>query len=96
MLTIIRPQVKAGDYVETYGRELAFDELEGRIGQLIVISKDTESGEWRQVVRVADIIWNSFEGCRRFIYSDGSRHKFMVDERYFRSANRYRIRTWEV
>ena len=87
---------KAGDIVETYGRELAFDELPDMKGRLIVISKDTVSTKWRVVVRVVDVIWNSYEGCRRLIYSEGGRQRGMVDERYFKADSPWRVRIWET
>lgn len=69
-----------GTWVETHGRELTFDEITQRVGQMIIIDKSTESHEWFKIVRVESIFTDYESGQRRLIYSDGSRHRGVVDE----------------
>lgn len=77
--------VSEGDWVETKGRQLTFDEIAARTGELIVIDMSTQSHEWYRAVLVVRIIY--YDGTRRLIFSDGGKHAGYVDERYFTSGS---------
>lgn len=91
-------ELTPGTWVETHGRELSFDEVTKRVGQIIVIDKSTESHEWFKIVRVESIFTDYESGQRRLIYSDGSRQRGLVDERYFPEnyTGRFPARAYEV
>lgn len=90
--------LKPGDYVETVGRELSFDEITKRVGQLIIIEQATESHEWYKVVQVEKIYIYPENGNRRLIYYDGQRQRGLVDEMYFapRYKGRFPVRVYEI
>lgn len=91
-------ELTPGTWVETHGRELTFDEVTQRVGQIIVMDKSTESHKWFQVVRVEKIFTDYETGQMRLIYSDGSRHRGVVDERWFPEnyTGRFPARAYEV
>jgi len=76
-------RLKPGQYVEQHGKELSFDELSTRIGELVLCDCSTESHEWIKAVRVERIIYG--ETARRLIYSDGRKQHGYVGEYWFRS-----------
>jgi len=77
---------KPGEYVSQHGRQLAFDELEERVGALIAY--DSSVGSHHNTLRIVRIveIYHYDDGQRRLIYDDGTRQHGLVDERYFSSA----------
>ena len=84
-----------GDWVETHGRELTFDEIAAREGQCIVYDMSTQSHAWYKIVRVKEIIRH--EGQRRLIYSDGGRYPGLVNEMYFSPEfGERRARAYEI
>ena len=87
-----------GTWVKTHGRELAFDEVAKRVGQMIIMDMSTESHEWFKVVMVEKIVTNFETGQRRLIYYDGGRQRGLVDERYFPEnyTGRFPARAYEV
>ena len=76
-------EVTPGTWVETHGRELSFDEITRRVGQMIVIDKSTENHKWFLAVLVEKILTDYETGNRRLIYYDGKKQRGLVDERYF-------------
>lgn len=76
-------ELTPGTWVENHGRELSFEEITKRVGQIIVMDKSTENHDWFQVVRVERIYTYPETGARRLIYFDGGRERGLVDERYF-------------
>lgn len=72
-----------GEYVSQHGRQLAFDELEDRVGGLIAY--DSSSGSTHHSLRIVRVvkIYHYEDGRRRLIYDDGTRQHGLVDEMYF-------------
>lgn len=91
----VRP--KPGDWVEEtlIGRELTFDEITLRKGQLIVYDMSTISHKWYKVVKVEDIFLKINES-RRLIYYDGKKQRGLVDEIYFNSEQLHPARAYEL
>jgi hypothetical protein len=91
-------ELTPGAWVEAHGRELSFDEITGRVGQIIIMDKSTENHKWFQVVRVEKIFTDYETGQRRLIYYDGGRQRGLVDERYFSEnyTGRFPARAYEV
>lgn len=87
-----------GTWVEAHGRELSFDEVTKRVGQIIIMDKSTESMESFKAVLVEKIITDFETGQRRLIYYDGGRQRGLVDERYFPEnyTGRFPARAYEV
>ena len=85
--------LEPGTWVEAHGRRLTFDEIDGRVGQMIVMDMSTESHEWYKVVLV-ESIYTYDDGSRRLIYYDGGRQRGLVDERRF-NAERHPARAYE-
>lgn len=87
-----------GTWVETHGRELTFDEITKRVGQIIIMDESTESHKWFKAVRVERIYTYPESGDRRLIYFDGGRERGLVDERYFlpNYTGRFPARAYEV
>ena len=87
-----------GTGVETHGRELTFDEITKRVGQIIIMDESTESHKWFKAVRVERIYTYPESGDRRLIYFDGGRERGLVDERYFlpNYTGRFPARAYEV
>lgn len=73
-----------GDWIEKdfVGKELSFDEITNRIGELIVIDQSTQSTEWYNIVLIERIIIrNNLQ--RRLVYYDGCKQRGLIDERWF-------------
>lgn len=87
-----------GTWVKTHGRELTFDEVAKRVGQIIIMDKSTESMKSFKAVLVEKIITDFETGQRRLIYYDGGRQRGLVDERWFPENNtgRFPARAYEV
>ena len=87
-----------GTWVETHGRELTFDEVTQRVGQIIIMDESTESHKWFKAARVERIYTYPESGDRRLIYFDGVRERGLVDERYFlpNYTGRFPARAYEV
>ena len=87
-----------GQWVETHGKQLTFDEITSRVGEVIIYEKSTESHEWFQAVRVEKIVIDLNTGERRLIFFDGRKQRGLVDERYFRPdySGRFPARAFEV
>lgn len=87
-----------GTWVKTHGRELTFDEVAQRVGQMIIMDKSTESSESFKAVLVEKIFTDFETGQRRLIYYDGGRQRGLVDERYFPEnyTGRFPARAYEV
>lgn len=84
-----RTALKPGDYVEFPGREISFDEIAERIGELIVYDQSTENHSWYKVVLVETVFFNEDAGERRLIYYDGERQRGLVNESYFNHSRSY-------
>lgn len=91
-------EVTPGTWVESHGRELTFDEVTQRVGQIIIMDMSTESPKWFKAVRVERIYTYPESGDRRLIYFDGGRERGLVDERYFlpNYTGRFPARAYEV
>jgi len=87
-----------GTWVDTHGRELTFDEVTQRVGQIIIMDESTESHKWFKAVRVERIYTYPESGDRRLIYFDGGRERGLVDERYFlpNYTGRFPARAYET
>lgn len=87
-----------GTWVETHGRELSFEEITRRVGQMILMDKSTEGHRWYEAVRVECIYTFPETGEQRLVYFDGTRQRGLVDERYFRPSytGLYPARAYEV
>ena len=85
-----------GQWVTEHGRELSFEEVTHRVGELIVMDKSTESHRWYQIVRVERIV--EAEGTRRLVYFDGKKQRGLVGEIYFPPAykGRFPARAYEI
>ena len=70
-----------GDWVETHGKELSFDEITQRIGSLIVMDMSTVSHAWYKIVQVEKIVEQ--DGTRRLVYYDGHKQRGYVGEYFF-------------
>lgn len=91
-------ELMPGTWVETHGREMTFDEVTKRVGQMIIMDMSTESHEWFKAVLVEKIITDFETGQRRLIYYDGGRQRGLVDERWFPEnyTGRFPARAYEV
>ena len=83
-----------GDWVETHGKELSFDDITARVGQLIVWDCSTESHEWFKVVRVEKIVLS--DGYRRVVFYDGHKQRGSCSEIYFNPAKRFPARAYAL
>ncbi len=83
-MSLFDGEMKPGTYVKSHGRQISFEEVTRRIGQIILVDKSTESQGWFEAVRVEKIYTYPESGERRLIYFDGTRQRGLVDERYFR------------
>lgn len=97
-ISLFDSELKEGTYVEIVGKELAFDEAAKRVGEILIIDKSTESHEWHMAVRLEKVITRSDTGTRRLICNDGTLHKQLLDEYYFRPqySGRFPSRVFEV
>lgn len=97
-MSLFDGELKPGTYVKTHGRQLNFDEITQRVGQIIIYDHSTESHEWFMAVRVEKIYIYPETGDRRLIYFDGTKQRGLVDERYFRPdyPGMFPARAWEV
>lgn len=73
--------LEPGDYVESHGKRLTFDEIEQRKGEMIILDCSTQSHAWYKAVLVEEII--QADGRRRLIYYDGKKQRGYIDERWF-------------
>lgn len=85
-----------GQWVTEIGRELSFEEITHKVGELIVMDKSTESRHWYQVVQVERIV--EVEGTRRLVYYDGKRQRGYVGEYFFPPIykGRFPARAFEI
>ena len=97
-ISLFDGEQRPGTYVKTHGRQLGFEEITHRVGQVIIYDKSTESHDWFEAVRVERIYTDPETGERRLIYFDGTKQRGLVDERYFRPdyPGRFPARAWEV
>ena len=97
-LSLFDGELVPGTWVEIPGRELSFDEITQRVGQIILMDKSTESHKWFLSVRVEKIYTYPETGERRLIYFDGTKQRGLVDERYFlpNYTGRFPARAYEV
>ena len=97
-ISIFDSELPEGTVVETHGRELSFDEAARRVGEILILDKSTESSEWFMAVRLEKTITRASTGTRRLICFDGTRHRQLLDEFYFRPqyTGRFPIRIFEV
>lgn len=94
----LEPQsFKAGEWIEkaNVGRQLSFDEITQRIGQLIVMDMSTEHHEWFKVVKVEKIILVENGTQRRLVYYDGAKQRGLVNEMYF-NAEKHPAKAYEL
>lgn len=96
-ISLFDGELTPGTWVETHGRELTFDEVAQRVGQIIIMDKSTENHTWFLVVRVEKIYTDYETGNRRLIYFDGTRQRCLVDEMYFlpRYTGRFPARAFD-
>lgn len=97
-ISLFDGELVPGTWVESPGRELSFDEITQRVGQIILMDKSTENHKWFQAVRVEKIYTYPETGERRLIYFDGTKSRGLVDERYFlpHYTGRFPARAYEV
>lgn len=97
-ISIFDSELPEGTVAKTHGRELSFDEAAKRIGDIIILDKSTEHNEWFMAVRLEKAITRASTGTRRLICFDGTRHRQLLDEFYFRPnySGRFPIRVFEV
>ena len=81
-----------GDWVSYHGRELTFDEITQRVGQLIVWDMSTQSHEWFKVVRVEKIVF--CDGHRRVVFYDGGKQRGYCSEIYFNPTTTHPARAY--
>lgn len=93
-LSMFDGMTEPGDWVETHGRRLTFDEVTERVGRLIVYDCSTESHAWYQAVRVERIITDE-DGCRRAILYHGKPQRYLVSEFWFRHG-KHPARAYEL
>lgn len=94
----LEPQnFKAGEWInkENIGRQIYFDEITQKVGQLIVMGLSTESREWFKVVMVEKIILVENGTQRRLVYYDGKKQRGLVNERYF-NVGKYPAKAYEL
>lgn len=97
IFSLLPVQFKPGDWIEEkyVGKELTFDEITKRIGNLIVMDYSTESHRGYKVVMVEKI--TIVEGSqRRLIFYDGCRQRGLVNEIYFSKESKSRSRAYEI
>lgn len=90
----IDDEKKPGMWVESHGKELSFQDLEKRVGELIVWDCSTESHLWYQVVRIEEIIQNG--PVKRVIFYTGKKQRGLCDETYFLVSGHRRARAYEM
>ena len=66
-MSLFDGELKPGTYVKTHGRQLSFDEITQRVGQVIIYDRSTESHNWFEAVRVERIYTCPETGERRLI-----------------------------
>ena len=99
IFSFIEPQkeFKPGEYIDKQylGRQITFDEITQRVGQLIVLDKSTQSHEWYMVALVEKIV--IVEGNqRRLVYYDGKKQRGLINEMYFKESFIFPARAFEL
>lgn len=79
---------QAGAYVVTHGRRLTFEEAARKLGQPVVLSVSTESGEWYKIVIPMRMV-QAEDGERRLVCDRGGGRCYL-SERAFRMRRSYR------
>lgn len=88
---------KAGEYIDKQyiGRQITFDEITQRVGQLIVLDRSTQNHEWFMVALVEQIA--IVEGNqRRLVYYDGKKQRGLINEMYFEPSYPYPQKAFEL
>lgn len=85
---------RPGDWVSDHGRELTFDDIVLRVGQLIIWDMSTVSHAWYKVVKVERIV--EADGWRRVVFSDGTKHFGYCSEMYFNPSFAHPARAYEL
>lgn len=65
----LMPQIKAGEYVTSHGKELEWKELERGIGKLVVVSCHEGESHILQVVELLQVQLNRYER-KELLFSD--------------------------
>lgn len=78
---------KAGEYIDKQlvGKQIDFDEITQRVGQLIVLDRSTQNHEWFMVVLVEKITMVEVNKTnqRGLVFYDGKKQRGIINEMYF-------------
>ena len=86
-----------GDFVNSHGKELSFDQLADLAGSLCVMKVSSQSHTFYRVIRVERIVFDSDAGCRCLVYSSGYKsRRGLINECYFHSDSPFAVRVYAL